>query len=852
MKKTIIAAFSACAAMVVCAVDPDTFAFYSFKDGEAGTSAVGVTLANQMDASMHAGSATCSDADATASATFDADAPGPYVYSSALASAEVICSAPQSIYVMSEAKIRAGTIKFADAATEFSKHSDTGFTLEFFVKMDTSVSYLNYGQTVSINAYKRISDDKEQSFIIGLPYQNMSKMACGVGSFTSGDAIHGAFAVPTLNDGKWHHVAFVQDADAATIRIYFDYKSKKSGRLTANRVAEVGAGMPVVLLNETFCGKLSCVRMTKRALSSEEFMLTANRMPSATVSADPDTLAFYPFDDGMAGSSAANATVNSVVNPQVNVGTVTVSAEATASAMFSADMPGKYVFIGEQYAATPIYTNPASIHVTSEIAGQSGSITFTGLGAALSKHHARGHTVEYFMKMDDSDFAAMASHFLCDAGYRQTSSQTSMFNLYMPFSMGASYAYGRQFRFAVGSYSGSCKCTASTGYDLWDGLWHHVAVVESNEVVAATGGTPETTNFFMKVYVDYALRETLKTAGAGPMEVGNVVLGNNVHHGSYSCLKATARMLEPAEFLRVSNCDTYWPKTVFHWTFDGAEGEVFPSVVTNAVVSFHDLNSNVYSSAQAALSGNGSVPDVSYASYSSRMKYGGAPVSDGEGDESPRVNAGSAYLASSSTGETTFRTSAYVRHYSTEPSAYAAGRGLMGGNFTAEGFFKFDQTSWLRDVGAYASGRPRITVMGQTHVPNSESCSTWLVTLQAASSRDNAYLQLSSYDTVAGAKYGNSASGLFVDGRWHHVAVAYDEAAQLLIGYLDYKPFVTNVLSGPLSYGTSGLFSVGLGTSLNNNGFHGWVDEVRYSREFLPPLKFLHIGPPPGTILIFR
>ena len=82
MKKTIIAALGACAAAVAYAVDADTFAFYSFKDGAAGTSAVGVTLANQVDASKYAGTATCPDTDATASATFNADAPGLYVYSS--------------------------------------------------------------------------------------------------------------------------------------------------------------------------------------------------------------------------------------------------------------------------------------------------------------------------------------------------------------------------------------------------------------------------------------------------------------------------------------------------------------------------------------------------------------------------------------------------------------------------------------------------------------------------------------------------------------------------------------------------------------------------------------------------
>jgi hypothetical protein len=102
MKKTIIAAFSACAAVVACAVDPDTFAFYSFKDGEAGTSAVGVTLANQVDASSSvAGSATTNANNTTASATFVADAPGPYIYSSSLETAELLCAAPQSIHLAS-------------------------------------------------------------------------------------------------------------------------------------------------------------------------------------------------------------------------------------------------------------------------------------------------------------------------------------------------------------------------------------------------------------------------------------------------------------------------------------------------------------------------------------------------------------------------------------------------------------------------------------------------------------------------------------------------------------------------------------------------------------------------------
>ena len=844
------------AAAIALAVDSDTFAFYSFKDGAAGTSAVGVTLTNLVDASTHAGSTTCPDTDDTASATFDADAPGQYVYSSALTSAELICSAPQSIYVMSEANTQAGTIEFADASTEFSKHSATGFTLEFFVKVDVSVNYANWGQTVSIKAYRTISTDKEQMFIIGLPYRNMAKMACGIGSFTSGD-LHSEFGIPSLNDGKWHHVAFVQDADAATIRIYFDYKSKKSGELSNNRAAEVSAGIPVVMLNNTFCGKLSCVRMTKKALGDDEFMRAADRAPAPNVAADPDAIAFYPFDDGAAGSSAAGASVANVVMPLYWSGAVTVSSEETASATFDSDAPGKYVFVGEHYAATPIYTNPASVFVTSETTGNSGSITFSGLGSKLSQHHARGHTVEYFVKMLDSNFTGFASHFSCNAGYRDSASHTSPFNLGMPFAMGADYANGRQFRFAIGSVSSSTmRKLSSTEYDLWDGTWHHVALVETNAVVAASGDDPETTNYCVTVFVDYVARGTLQTAGATALSStdATVVLGNNAEHAKYSCLKATARALEPSEFLRTSNCATYWPRTAFYWTFDGSESDAFPSVVTNvAVPSFHDLNSNVYSSAKASLTGNGTVNGISHARYSAKRKSGGAPVLDGEGDESPRENGGSAYLESSSDGESGFRTSAYVIHNNASASsAYGAGRGFTSGDFTAEGFFKFDRTAWLDGMGTYARGRPRVTIMARTRYPNTGSTSAWCVSLQAASSASTAYLQLISYSESDGLVSARSAGGVMVDGRWHHLAVSYDETAGKVVGYLDYQPFATNVLTGPISYGTSGAFVLGLGTSLNNNGYHGWVDEVRYTREVLAPSQFLRIESAVGSIIIVR
>ena len=341
------------------------------------------------------------------------------------------------------------------------------------------------------------------------------------------------------------------------------------------------------------------------------------------------------------------------------------------------------------------------------------------------------------------------------------------------------------------------------------------------------------------------------TVGAPGLDAGDVVLGNNAHHGSYSCLKVTARTLGPAEFLRASNCVTYWPKTLFHWTFDGGVGDAFPSTVTNAAVSFHDLNSTVYSSAQLALDGNGPVTGREHASYAARTKSGGAPVADGENDKNPRENGGCAYLASSAAGDEYFRTSAYVGYtLAGASSAYAAGRGLSSGDFTAEGFFKFDQSAWLDGIGSYATGRPRLTLMTRTRNPNDVSKSAWVVTLHGASGSD-AYLQLGTYCDEGSVAH-SSSRGVMVDGRWHHVAVTYDDVAQRMIGYLDYKPFATNNLATPISYGVSGAFYLGLGPSVNNNGFHGWVDEVRYVRECLDPSEFLRIEAGPGLKILIR
>ena len=188
------------------------------------------------------------------------------------------------------------------------------------------------------------------------------------------------------------------------------------------------------------------------------------------------------------------------------------------------------------------------MHMTSGTTGTSGTIKFYGLGKDLSASRTNGHTVEYFLKLDDSNFTGYSPSLSYSAGYFFNGESSLGFNLYLPFAMVADYANGRQFRYSLGAYNGGHATNRNLAYDLWDGAWHHVAVVQSNSVAAGEGGA-ETTNRSVCVYIDGVDYNTISFDGIADVSTGDLVLGNFAHHGKYSCLKVTNRALSPEEFL---------------------------------------------------------------------------------------------------------------------------------------------------------------------------------------------------------------------------------------------------------------------------------------------------------------
>ena len=522
-------------------------AFFPFKDGSAGASAANATLANSASGSSLAGKVELSAGDASAVAVFDADAPGRRIYSSSRPDAQMLCLAPQSIDISSTVAgdgLRGAEIVFAGAGTELSRHHDTGFTVEYFFKIEGDDKWDGYKAKATFQIYRESSSQNNRTLQLHLPYNNANSVRCGIGGYTSDKPMYmNNSNLPAVNDGKWHHVAVVQKA-GGNLEVYFDQVRYINVAVPDTLERAEVAEAAVRLACSAIAGKFSCVRMTARELAPAEFMYAS---PRERIVDEEGVLAFYPFDDGVAGVSAAGTNmVRDAVNPVHCPGHVVKASSGSPFLTWDGDRPGTYIYSGKR-ARKPIYVAPGSIRMVSSENGSSGTVKFYGLGNDLNACTTDGHTVEYFLKLEDSGFAGYLSSLSYSAGYFYAGENVKNFNLYLPFAM--SYSDGQEFRDSIGAYNGGHCTNRNLGFDLWDGAWHHIAVVQSNRVEIGDGGN-ETTNRVVAVYVDGIGYNEIAFDGIGTEGItGNFELGRFAHHGKYSCLKVTNRALDPEEFL---------------------------------------------------------------------------------------------------------------------------------------------------------------------------------------------------------------------------------------------------------------------------------------------------------------
>ena len=124
-------------------------------------------------------------------------------------------------------------------------------------------------------------------------------------------------ASENADDGKWHHVAAVVDGAAEKISFYFDYRLAKS---RTGQLPDIGASSSSLFFGAThsgtgqwFDGWMDDIRVTKRALTPQEFLTT-----HPVGSGDASLLAL--FENDYSFTCASNAVFSVTGTPEARTG----------------------------------------------------------------------------------------------------------------------------------------------------------------------------------------------------------------------------------------------------------------------------------------------------------------------------------------------------------------------------------------------------------------------------------------------------------------------------------------------------------------------------------------------------
>lgn len=564
-------------------------------------------------------------------------------------------------------------------------------------------------------------------------------------------------------------------------------------------------------------------------------------MPLVCASAfahDANTVAFYPFTDGTAGSSLdAQTTIANAVGSSYGGTFSTTTADAVK---FSDEVPGQYVFDGEGEESF-LCENPQSVHFdgTTKSSLNTGDqlITFAGLGSAVADAD-QDFTVEMFCRIPRAERGGGSPYpwfFGLDCGLVYNEGTTPLRMMFAGSYDQTAYAYVGAYNVA-GTFISKSISKAAEGWDktdTWsDGYWHHLACV----YIASTKK--------LTFYIDYARVGDIVKEKQELSEVGNAFLGNGNYRGYVSCLRVSNCARATTAFLRCSNSRYYYPKTVFHFSFDGENGSTpatFEGHAENPFEGQYCGKTVLGNFATAVTYDTGSgilAPGITNEICKTRRTL---VVS---GDEVLAVSSNSVYLSVADGMGPSAAMSMGTGIKVTDQSHYP----LTKGSFTMEGWFKLDWRAWKRKVVDAGVSYKRLTLMGQNYGNSGSACD-----FQMFLKYQDAGFALE-FQANGGSGVTYKPAKFFMDDKWHHVAIVYDDSAYLFSGYIDRECIGTIQLSAAFKPRSSQDWRFYcFGYLLNNYPFEGLVDEIRMSRGVLSPSEFLDFkAPPSGLMLLLR
>ncbi len=518
------------------------------------------------------------------------------------------------------------------------------------------------------------------------------------------------------------------------------------------------------------------------------------------------TSAYWAFEDQAPGVVAT--TLVSEVNGDVLVGQAKNTGGNARNPAHHADVPGTNIYNG-LFGALLNTNNSASLYFTNAAAfpsqtnSQSGGyVEVTNVTSLLCPTN---FTIEFFTKIArDVDWPLLIGKSRENGG--------ASWGIDLDRSNPIKLRMDTQPLGQPGTTNGFNQNL--TGPNIQDGKWHHVAVTYHTPTRKAT------------MYVDYVTQWNMTsthevTYTNFSLFIGKGAGSNQAFDGWLDEIRLSDTVLQPNQFLR-----TYVvPEDAqLYYTFDDAA--IVPSTATTLVSEAYSpaMDGLTAGSAQRPTFSTNVAPD---STTKISQGYRGTTVNADNRSSLLFVNTGLPANTNASTG-----------------GQVAIPGYLHPTNFTVEAFFKVnrhvnyaliigkvrigDNPTWSMEVEAGGMGRCRL----DTYPEN------WVL-------GDHTYGE----NAAVGFNQTFSSGVMVEDGKWHHMALSYENAAKRVKLYVDYVLKVNSTTINPIVF-TDGNILVGNGAG--ELAFDGWIDEVRITPRVLEPAEFLYTVPKPGTLIGIR
>lgn len=521
--------------MVACAAfDDNTIAFYPFKDGEVGSSALTTGVKNALDAAKFAGTF-----EGEGSVTFSDERPGDYLFTNFNYGASCVYEKPGSLYFAPDADKKNGVkLSFADIVNKLVEiGAGAGnaidaekWTIEFFYKFDnkcdipTDTKYTEYRDFLTLTNIIENATYKNCNFGLGFLSTGYRRFNCGVSGVQSdGTYKEHAYMENSANiepylthkSGTWHYLSISSGLGTSgrfcvgRPDYYISHQSTESQ--TKNETAKMigmknnafvyrvigeDEHLPLIFNGAgSFCGWISCLRIRKGGVMADELRA------SVDATCLPQEIARIRFEDAALGpvTEVANDTKNYFSdNPQMYnwasvlgkdngaYGAVTVYTPTTLDAPTFSDVVHKKYAKANATDKTPVANHSSVAFVSPTVDPVTEAKGTVGCGILLDNADLppllpnQPYTVEFFYKFDLEGWKA-------HAGNTQYAKRVAL-----AWSTYADDAFK-----GTTSYSHNWICTIDvtdetkpklrvegfgdedpllTSVKLVDGKWHHIAI----------------------------------------------------------------------------------------------------------------------------------------------------------------------------------------------------------------------------------------------------------------------------------------------------------------------------------------------------------------------------------------